>query len=417
MDDSRGYTLDNAGNMPQTNWANPDASVAHSQRFAFNTLGRLQHLIETRNGEDVSTLRGYDANGNRTSDAGGSHTYTPHTNRPASVAGQAVSVDAAGNVTQLRNLGFVWNQAGYLAEVRQGTPAGPLLATYDYDHKGRRARKSTTAAAPQGATTTLYLYDHADRLLVEADGAGNPRITYVWREDTPIALIRHGTPETVLYLETDHLNTPRAARNQAGQVVWRWESDAFGSTAANEDPAGTGTSTTVNLRFPGQYFDKESGLFYNWNRYYDPTIGRYISPDPIGLDGGLNLFGYANQNPLRYSDPTGEAATLSWCLGGPIACAAGVGSLILMSPPGQKTLKSAGKAIADLCNGNDDDDKPDCRKASKWDLVQAGILDEHAYKRENGAVPESRYDICKCKDGTIRIAAVGMCGKTSDFWH
>ncbi|ATE59502.1 hypothetical protein [Thauera sinica] len=76
--------------------------------------------------------------------------------------------------------------------MRQGTPAGPLLATYDYDHKGRRVRKSTMAAAPQGATTTLYLYDHADHLLVEADGAGNPGITYVWREDTPIALIRHG---------------------------------------------------------------------------------------------------------------------------------------------------------------------------------------------------------------------------------
>ncbi|MFC5771131.1 RHS repeat domain-containing protein [Thauera sinica] len=93
------------------------------------------------------------------------------------------------------------------------------------------------------------------------------------------------------------------ARNQAGQVVWRWESDAFGSTAANADPAGTGTSTTVNLRLPGQYFDKESGLFYNWKRYYDPTIGRYISPDPIGIAGGLNLFGYAKQNPLRFIDP------------------------------------------------------------------------------------------------------------------
>ncbi|MFC5771125.1 RHS repeat-associated core domain-containing protein, partial [Thauera sinica] len=102
---------------------------------------------------------------------------------------------------------------------------------------------------------------------------------------------------------------PRVARNQAGQVVWRWESDAFGSTAANEDPAGTGTSTTVNLRFPGQYFDKESGLFYNLNRYYDPTIGRYISPDPIGLAGGLNSFGYASQNPLSFTDPDGLQAT------------------------------------------------------------------------------------------------------------
>ncbi|MEW6446003.1 MAG: hypothetical protein AB1479_08210, partial [Pseudomonadota bacterium] len=63
-----------------------------------------------------------------------------------------------------------------------------------------------------------------------------------------------------------------------------------------------------------------------------------------------------------------------------------------------------------------DDDKQDCRKASKWDLQQAGIFDEHKYKRGHGAVPEARFDICKCKDGSVRIAAVGKCGKTSNFW-
>ncbi|ATE59500.1 RHS repeat-associated core domain-containing protein [Thauera sinica] len=95
------------------------------------------------------------------------------------------------------------------------------------------------------------------------------------------------------------------ARNQAGQVVWRWESDAFGSTAANEDPAGTGTSTTVNLRFPGQYFDAESGPHYNWHRYYDPRTGRYISSDPIGLEGGINTYSYVGGNPISEVDPLG----------------------------------------------------------------------------------------------------------------
>ena len=89
-----------------------------------------------------------------------------------------------------------------------------------------------------------------------------------------------------------HLDTPRIARNQQKTIVWRWESDAFGSTTANEDPDGDGQKTTINLRFPGQYYDKESGLFYNLNRYYDPTIGRYISPDPIGLAGGINTYTY-----------------------------------------------------------------------------------------------------------------------------
>lgn len=62
-------------------------------------------------------------------------------------------------------------------------------------------------------------------------------------------------------------------------------------------------------------------------------------------------------------------------------------------------------------------DKPDCHKASFWELKQAGITDAHAYKREHGAVPVGHYDICKCRDGTIRIAKVGQCGKTGNFWE
>lgn len=81
-------------------------------------------------------------------------------------------------------------------------------------------------------------------------------------------------------------------------MVWKWESDAFGSTLPNEDPDGDTQTVTINLRFPGQYFDKESGLHYNWRRFYDPKLGRYMSPDPVGLASGANLFGYAKQNPL-----------------------------------------------------------------------------------------------------------------------
>lgn len=269
--------------------------------YGYDALDRLN----SEAGPSKTQTLGYDANGNRTSDASGTHTYTANTDRQLTIAGQTVTLDAAGNMTQARNLGFIWNQAGQLKEVHQGSPSGTLLASYDYDAFGRRIKKTTTASAPQGAMVRIYLYDRYDRLLMEADGSGNPLITYVWRDQVPISLILHGTQESALYLETDHLNTPRAARNQNKTVVWRWESDAFGTTLPNEDPDGDSKKTTINLRFPGQYFDAESGLHYNLNRYYFPQLGRYISSDPIGLAGGVNTFGYVGGNPLSVVDPMG----------------------------------------------------------------------------------------------------------------
>lgn len=243
----------------------------------------------------------YDPNDNRLSDGSGTKTYSPNSDRLVTENGQSIGLDAAGHVIQARGLNFTWNQAGQLKTVSQG---GSLLATYTYDYQGRRTRKVKEGAGTLSYRTTLYVYDLYNRLISELNGAGNPLRTYVWRDDIPVALIVHGS-ETVFYLETDHLNTPIAARNQTGTVVWKWESDAFGSTPANEDPDGDGATLTINLRFPGQYFDKESGLHYNHHRYYDPRLGRYLSPDPIGLAGGINLYGYVGANPLSWVDPLG----------------------------------------------------------------------------------------------------------------
>jgi RHS repeat-associated protein len=93
----------------------------------------------------------------------------------------------------------------------------------------------------------------------------------------------------VYYVHTDHLTTPRRlTRPSDGEVVWRWDSDPFGTTTANEDPDGDSAVFEYNLRFPGQYWDVEGELSYNYFRDYDPYTGRYIESDPIGLGGGVN---------------------------------------------------------------------------------------------------------------------------------
>ena len=76
---------------------------------------------------------------------------------------------------------------------------------------------------------------------------------------------------------------------------------------AKQDPDQDGIATDIPLRFAGQVFDADTGLHYNYFRDYDPWTGRYIQSDPIGLEGGLNTYGYVQGNPLRFVDPAGLA--------------------------------------------------------------------------------------------------------------
>ena len=117
----------------------------------------------------------------------------------------------------------------------------------------------------------------------ETSTAGTAQRTYVYRDETPVAQIDHGGAIKVTYLTSDHLDTPVLGTDPTKKVVWRWDHDAYGSAAANSNPTNDGNLTVVNLRFPGQYYEQETGLHYNHHRYYDPKTGRYLQSDPIGL--------------------------------------------------------------------------------------------------------------------------------------
>jgi RHS repeat-associated protein len=109
----------------------------------------------------------------------------------------------------------------------------------------------------------------------------------------------------IYYVHNDHLGTPVKMTNEMGLVIWQAIYNPFGKAAVDEDADGDGKAVEMNVRFPGQYYDEESGLHYNYYRTYDPEFGRYITSDPIGLFGGVNTFGYVYANPIRYIDSSG----------------------------------------------------------------------------------------------------------------
>ena len=103
------------------------------------------------------------------------------------------------------------------------------------------------------------------------------------------------------FYQNDHLGTPQKLTSVNGAVVWSARYSSFG-----EAEIDIYSTIENNLRFAGQYYDHETGLHYNYHRYFDSKIGRYLTPDPIGLAGGINLYPYALNNSIKYGDPKGE---------------------------------------------------------------------------------------------------------------
>jgi len=121
---------------------------------------------------------------------------------------------------------------------------------------------------------------------------------------TPVQAVP-GNNGVLLYVHNDPLGTPQVLTDESGTTVWTASYDPFGKATVNEDPDGDGNAVTLNVRFPGQYYDKETGLHYNYFRYYDPDTGRYLTSDHIGINGGINTYAYVDENPLKYTDEEG----------------------------------------------------------------------------------------------------------------
>jgi RHS repeat-associated protein len=213
----------------------------------------------------------------------------------------------------------------------------------------------------------------------------------------------------VYYLHNDHLGAPRRATDENGVVMWAWQGDAFGNTLPDEDPDNDGMATEVNLRFPGQYYDGETGLHYNWHRYYEPSAGRYLTADPLGvvpdhtatLSNLNHLYVYANNNPVNLTDPYGLLPVMPWPWpnGGPFGSVCGPAD-----NPGLATwipdIYGRACEIHDKCYEDCSKTKQQCDEEFRW-IVGGGLGRVYDYGATRTDKSQEQFDKarekCKCQ--------------------
>ena len=279
--------------------------------YAYDTLGRLTQTQDGTTGTPIETYA-YDATGNRTAltTATGvaNYTYPASSHRLTAVDGDARGHDAAGNTTSIGSKAFTYNDGNRMNAVKQGNA---VLESYAYNHRGERVLRT-----PAGGTAQITLYDEAGQWLGNYSASGDAQQQAIWLDNYPVALINvpaAGVPE-LAYIQPDHLGTPRVVIDPVRDVaIWEWsnKSEVFGDQIPSADPDGDGAAFELALRFPGQQATDASGMFYNYQREYDPTVGRYSQSDPIGLAGGIARYVYVDSAPIVATDAAGLRKSLA----------------------------------------------------------------------------------------------------------
>lgn len=290
------YTYDATGNITS------QSTNFDELQYDYDDITRLTSAT----GSESSEAFTYDAVGNRLTSEGIEDAWQYNASHQLTAIGtDSYQYDDNGSMT-MRSVTpgvqqhFDYDIRGRLSQVTNqsdngdGTVTESTVATYQYDPFGRRISKTVDGVI------SYFLYGQ-NGLMAEYNASGNAIREYdywpgsLW--GTNPVYLKHESEH--YYYHNDHIGTPQALSNSQGQIVWRAEYDAFGLSTIIQK------SINNPLRYPGQYHDNETGLHYNYFRFYDPSLGRYIRRDPLGLFGGLNPYTYVMNNPFVFIDPYG----------------------------------------------------------------------------------------------------------------
>ncbi|MBB2488158.1 RHS domain-containing protein [Mitsuaria sp. WAJ17] len=259
---------------------------------------------------------------------------------------------------------------------------GAWVARYGYDPLGRRIWKEQYrdgAGLPLAQPKRSYYLYNEEGLLAEArqaialnaeglataSAAPALHTQYGPQPDAPFttALLLAKTLDSnaqqqLVFFHNDHLGAPVQATNAKGQVLWAAVYEPFGqATILSPAPTAEQPVVEINLRLPGQYWDDEARLHYNFHRTYAPNTGRYAQSDPIGLRGGINMYAYVGGSPMGMVDPEGRIAAVAIPLLTPVVVR---GVIYLASAAAAAwAAHKATQSEAQSCN-----EKPKCKAAT-----------------------------------------------------